>query len=155
VEEEARMRGWILAVFMGLALAQEAPVRALGLGQMEALLRGMGLEVERVVPKEGTPYLRLGLGGLEKVWLYPDYCLEAGCQIYTLQAGFEGEVGLEEINAFNRDHRFGRAYLSEGAAWLESDLDLSGGVTPEAVREWVRTFEELLAAFMEAIGFAP
>lgn len=62
------------------------------------------------------------------------------------------EVSLERINEFNRDYRFTRAYIDrEGDPVLESDIELTGGVTELNVKEWVRTYRAVLQAFHEHI----
>ena len=74
-------------------------------------------------------------------------------------AGFtlEAPPDLETLNAWNRERRLSRAYLDpSGAAWVEADLDLTGGVSLGAVRAFLDLFaEEILPDFMEHIGFEP
>jgi hypothetical protein len=61
---------------------------------------------------------------------------------------------LERINAWNREHRFSRAYLdADGDPVLEADLDLSGGVAEGVIRAFLDLFEESLRAFAAWIGF--
>ncbi|WP_301336002.1 YbjN domain-containing protein [Thermus scotoductus] len=57
----------------------------------------------------------------------------------------------------HRDRRFSRAFLDEeGTVWVESDLDLTGGVSLGAVRAFLDLFaEEILPDFMDHIGFEP
>lgn len=51
-----------------------------------------------------------------------------------------GNATLRKVNAWNRTERFSRSYLDEdGDPHLELDLDLSGGVTTERIREFLRT----------------
>jgi len=46
-------------------------------------------------------------------------------------------------NALNKDHRFSRAYVDEeGNIWLESELNLSGGVSLGAVRAFLELFRD-------------
>jgi hypothetical protein len=71
------------------------------------------------------------MAGLKKVWLAMDFCQER-CEVLALSAGFtlEGPADLDLANAWNKDHRFSRAYVDEeGNIRLESELDLSGGVS--------------------------
>lgn len=149
------MRGLLAAsVFLGLALGQ-AVVKGLSPAEVEGVLKQAGLSYERVDARE----FRLPMAGLEKVWLYLDYCQEERCGVLTLSAGFtlDGGLGLEVLNAWNRDRRFSRAFLDEeGTAWVESDLDLTGGVSLGAVRAFLDLFaEEILPDFMDHIGFEP
>ncbi len=51
-----------------------------------------------------------------------------------------GNATLRKVNAWNRSERFSRSYLDEdGDPHLELDLDLSGRVTTERIREFLRT----------------
>lgn len=55
--------------------------------------------------------------------------------------GFTAQPKQSVINEWNKRRRFSRAYLDEeGNAVIESDLDIEGGVTAGAVREFIKTF---------------
>ncbi|MBY0459787.1 MAG: YbjN domain-containing protein [Gemmataceae bacterium] len=65
-----------------------------------------------------------------------------------LFAGFAGKATLSRINEWNRTKRFTRAYTTEkGEPVLESDLELTGGVTEKNVKEWMKTYVLCLKAF--------
>ncbi len=66
-----------------------------------------------------------------------------------IAAVFSGrKATLAWVNEWNRSKRFSRAYLDrEGDAVLTSDLDLEGGVSRGAVREFVNTFGSAVRAF--------
>ena len=87
-----------------------------------------------------------------------DFCRER-CEVLALSAGFtlEGPADLDLANAWNKDHRFSRAYVDEeGNIWLELELDLSGGVSLGAVRTFLELFRDhSLSDFMPHIGFEP
>ena len=69
-----------------------------------------------------------------------------------LFAGFNGKATLSRINEWNRTKRFCRAYNSEkGEPCLESDLELTGGVTEKNVKEWMKTYVVCLKAFKKHI----
>ncbi|MDM7325485.1 MAG: YbjN domain-containing protein [Thermus sp.] len=142
------------SMFLGLALGQTL-VKGLTPEEVAGILQQAGLIYERTEARE----FRLEVAGLDKVWLRLDYCQEERCGVLTLGAGFtlEEVPDLELVNAWNRDRRFSRAFLDEeGAVWVESDLDLTGGVSLEAINTFLELFaEEILPAFMEHIGFEP
>lgn len=49
---------------------------------------------------------------------------------FRAQWSLEDPITLEQINAWNRDYRFGKAYLDDdGALTLEWDVNLDGGIT--------------------------
>jgi hypothetical protein len=55
---------------------------------------------------------------------------------------------LDRVNQWNKEKRFSRAYLDgDGDANVEWDIDLEGGVTMEAVREGIRTFNAVVQMF--------
>jgi hypothetical protein len=60
---------------------------------------------------------------------------------------------LKDMNDWNRDKRYSRAYLDrDGDPVLESDLDLDGGVTRARVKDFLRTYNEALRLFLQHIG---
>ena len=53
---------------------------------------------------------------------------------------------LESVNLWNQEHSFTRAYVAkDGAATLESDLIVSGGVTHENIEVCVQTLRNTVA----------
>ncbi|MEZ0348745.1 MAG: YbjN domain-containing protein [Thermus sp.] len=144
---------WVL-LGLGLALGQGV-VKGLTEKELEAVLKGAEIPHERQGPGE----YRLEMAGLKKVWLYLDFCQEERCGVLSLSAGFslEETPSLDLVNAWNRERRFSRAYVDEeGDLWVESDLDLTGGVSLGAVTAFLRLFaQEILPDFMDHIGFSP
>ncbi len=60
---------------------------------------------------------------------------------------------LDKVNQWNKEKRFSRAYLDgDGDANVEWDIDLEGGVTTDAVREGIRTFQSVVQIFKD-FGF--
>ncbi|QUW04751.1 YbjN domain-containing protein [Chloracidobacterium validum] len=59
-----------------------------------------------------------------------------------LAAGWGGQrMTLNRINEWNRSKRFAKAYLdNDNDPVLESDYELTGGVTEQNVKEWMKTF---------------
>lgn len=63
-----------------------------------------------------------------------------------------GNATLRKVNAWNRTERFTRSYLDEdGDPHLELDLDLSGGVTTERIRDFLRTSRSSFAAWCNRV----
>jgi len=153
----------LLAVILAfsLAVAQgQTPVQvpqvvtSLTAGEMEAILREAGYRYERV--EEGARvFFSLRMGGLRALLFLTD-CRGGRCGSLQLFAGFSmrNPPTLERINAWNREKRFSRAYLDEdGDPALESELDLEGGVTRQAIISFLETFEISLSRFATWIGF--
>ncbi|MEJ5187622.1 MAG: YbjN domain-containing protein [Breznakiellaceae bacterium] len=60
----------------------------------------------------------------------------------------DAEVTLDEVNAWNRDHKFSRSYIDdENNLCLESDLCLTGGVTPDRLRSFLRICRDVFAGW--------
>jgi len=67
-----------------------------------------------------------------------------------LYAAFDSEASLGLVNRWNIEKRFSKAHIDEeGDPVLESDLDLSPGVTLETVQDFFRTFEASIVLFSE------
>ena len=63
------------------------------------------------------------------------------------------DASMRDTNAWNAERRFSMAYIdNEGDPVLQSDFDLSGGVSYEAVREFVRTYDMSLGEFITVIS---
>ncbi|HOJ98005.1 MAG TPA: YbjN domain-containing protein [Termitinemataceae bacterium] len=58
------------------------------------------------------------------------------------------DVSVEEVNAWNRDHKFSRSYIDdEDALCLESDLCLTGGVTQERPRSFIKICRDVFVSW--------
>ncbi len=69
-----------------------------------------------------------------------------------LYAGFKKKPGCDVINKWNKSRRFSRAYLDNvNDAVIESDMDLEGGVTMGSIKEFIRTFQMSLGAFLKEV----
>ncbi|MBM4098106.1 MAG: YbjN domain-containing protein [Planctomycetes bacterium] len=74
---------------------------------------------------------------------------------HTLEAVcfFKDEVTSSRINEWNRKWRYTKVYVAEDKSLvLSSDYCLSGGVTEEAVAEWMRRFAACFKEFDKHFG---
>lgn len=61
-------------------------------------------------------------------------------------------IRLTALNEWNRHVKYSRAYLNkDGDVILESDQDLTGGVTPERIKTFIKSFDLLLVDFIKFI----
>ncbi|MGX2950616.1 YbjN domain-containing protein [Ursidibacter sp. B-7004-1] len=60
-------------------------------------------------------------------------------------------IGYEELNEWNSNHRFSRAYLEEdnGVVVLDNDLDLKAGVSEQQIIRFIGKFQLLARLFKE------
>jgi len=81
--------------------------------------------------------------------------LTAAERTLRLSVTLPGPTRLEQVNAWNAEHRFGRAYIDDHAApHLESDLSFAGGTTRQAVAEFITSFGAALPAFAKSLASA-
>jgi hypothetical protein len=119
------------------------------LDRLESLLDDNGVVAKREQVDEGE-FLKFASGRFTTLILpYGE-----GPDFLSLQfrAGFSVSSTLEVVNAWNKDRRFGKAYLdSVGEPILEYDLDLEGGSTESTVVLAVRTFMMLVNEFASMV----
>ena len=74
--------------------------------------------------------------------------------VLTAHARFTGYRGdLSVLNTWNRTRRFSRAYLDEDRDLvLEAELDVEFGVSPDAIRSWIRGFGVVLNIFSNSLS---
>ena len=119
------------------------------LDRLETLLDENGIVVKREQIEE-REFLKFNAGPFTAL-LFP---YGPGPDFISLQfqAGFRGNPALGKVNTWNRDNRYGKAYLDgDDEPVLEYDLDLEGGATESTVVEAVRTFRALVKHFYESV----
>lgn len=116
--------------------------------EMEGVLKDLGFGSELTTDSRGDPLIKFHVEGFRSLILF--YKLEAGrARSVQFFAGFSTKPPAQQVNEWNRQKRFGRAYLDkDGDVCLEMDTDLEGGVRREHVAEAVRTWRALLVAFV-------
>ena len=67
-----------------------------------------------------------------------------------------GSLTKEHMNDWNRDSRWGRAYISEsGKSWVEMDVDLSPGGSYEMLNDELATWRVVVKRYMKFINGEP
>jgi hypothetical protein len=113
--------------------------------KMESILGDMGLEFEK---KSDTSW-RVDLDGKKVLLIMANDNTDA--QLYI---GF-GDVTVKasQMNTWNSEHRFGRAYADDDSnPVLESDLDFAGGVTEDIIKAWVKLFGQQVKSYMKFLN---
>lgn len=78
----------------------------------------------------------------------------ANCEDMNFRVGFLVKPTLEQMNTWNRNKRFSKAFLdADGDAIIEMDIILKGGVSRENMREIFSYWRLTLAQFTKHIGF--
>lgn len=141
---------------LGAGAAQAKPIPEAGItpAEMAELLQESGYRAQTVRVGD-TLRVESSSQGLD--WGVAFYECEGGrCKDIQFFIGIDLEDGTtySAINRWNREMRFGRAYLDEEMdPWLELDVDLSPGGSTEQVSDSVATWDAILSEFREHMGF--
>ncbi|MFP5447910.1 MAG: YbjN domain-containing protein [Alphaproteobacteria bacterium] len=155
------MRGlWIiagLAVGLGAAQGQARPLPAGGVTAAEVIevLQASGYRAQADVDGVGDPMVRSATDGTNfAIYFYG--CERERCTSIQFGAAFalKQSPGLARINEWNREMRFGRAYLdSEMDPVVEMDVDLELGASTEQLQSVIGTWAAVVPAFKTFIDF--
>ena len=106
---------------------------------------------------DGQPRIAGETGGIPYQVFFLN-CAAAGvCEDINFYAGFAGvKPTMDAMNAWNRDKRFGRAYLdSDLDAVIEYDINLEHGVSAENLNAAFALWSLLLGEFAGYVGYSP
>ncbi|MBK1707855.1 MULTISPECIES: YbjN domain-containing protein [Marichromatium] len=141
--------GLVAALWCGGALARDLVSAA----DPEAVLtaaKGFG-SAELQTDSVGDPRIRGRMFGV--IYLVTFYGCDDGkdCKDILFYAGWEQPgLTLEDVNRWNRDKRFGKAYIDdEGDAVLEFAVNLNYGVTPRNLEDTFDWWGVVLREFRE------
>jgi hypothetical protein len=104
--------------------------------------------------RSGTPLIRSSTG---KVLFFVNFfqCdAQLRCASIQFAATFRHKaIAAATIAAWNRDHRFGRAYLdNRDAVLIAMDVETSHGITTEALRANIERWMSVISAFETVVG---
>jgi hypothetical protein len=155
-----------LALLTAVCLAATAPATATaGLlpdggvtaQEVAAVLQEKGYKAEITTDSTGDPTVMTAADG-SNVSIYFYDCKGEGPRCTSIQfvSAFDIDDGmsLSKINLWNRENRFGRAYLDdENDPFVEMDVDVEHGFTTESLATWIDTWIHVLPRFKSFIGF--
>jgi len=149
--------GLALSLIFGLAAAPAAadlPAGGATGSEVAALLRDLGYTTDITTDKDGSPLIHTTMAAT-KIDVYFYNCASSRCTSIQFVAGFAiSGVTLSTINTWDKDKRYGRAYIStEGYPFMEVDVDISNGATTSEIRAYIRHVEALVPDFKTAIGY--
>ena len=125
--------------------------------EVAGVLQDKGYRAEITTDSAGDPLIDSAADGTKfSVYFYGCEGEEPRCNAIQFMAAFDLEEGLslEQINLWNREHRFGRGYLDdENDPFVEMDLDVEYGFTTEALANNLDTWVAVLPGFKEFIGY--
>lgn len=150
----ALLAGLILATGCGAATAQTL-LDGTNIDEIANIARGYG-SVSIETGNTGNPVLS---GKIEGVSYYVFFrnCSDThtDCEDINFYAGFlDNKQTLDAINAWNRDKRFGRAYLDGDLdAVIEYDVNLEYGISRQNLDSSFGVWSLVLRQFSDYIGF--
>jgi hypothetical protein len=126
------------------AAAQEIMSSVSG-SHMEKILTGMGIDFEK---KNDTAW-RLDLDGKKVLLIMGNDNTDA--QLYI---GFgDTKVSPSQMNQWNKDHRFSRAYADDdNNPVLEADLDFAGGTTDDIIVAWIKLYSAQVKSYVKYLS---
>ena len=141
----------------GLAVPAAAEVRAQDPASVVAALQQAGYRAQLTTDDVDDPMIRSATGGTNFSVFFYNCTDHADCRTIQFHSGYSEpeNATLETVNAWNRDNRFGRAYIDEyGAAHLDMDIDLDdGGISQELFEDNIEFWNEVLGRFEKSIGY--
>ena len=118
-------------------------------------MAAFGLPVERGNGAGGTPMLESRIDGTAFTVYFHD-CRPV-CTAIQFSAGFDLDepLPIELVNLWNRDRRFGRAFLDEaGDPFVQMDIGLAGdGIGSQNFKDALETWRIVLSEFREFIDW--
>ena len=148
----------------GAALAQTPPAAVVqttgvSVADAKAWLAGLGGNVREPVLRDGVTSLHIADEPLP--WNLTFYaCGPSLCDDIQYSAIFSGPITPDQINAWNRDHRFLKAFFmpagpgGEAGAVVQYDVVLTNTGT-EQLREPTVIWLQMLRAFAQGLAAAP
>jgi len=126
-------------------LQQDTVYKRLSPATVNGILKGMGLEYKEIRATDGSYIYQFELGGFGV-----GLTLHESGEILELFSGFpmNPPPSLKAINEWNKTRRLNAAYFDdEGRVVIRSALDVTGGVSRENIKEFIRTFRGILSNF--------
>lgn len=139
----------------GPALAQDV-IDGSKVDEIVTLARGYGaatLESQG----DGNPRIAGNIKGVPYYVFFMNCTDQAACEDINFYAGFANiKPTMDALNAWNRDKRFGNAYLDADLdAAIEYDVNLEYGVTRENLDAAFGVWSVLLEQYTEYVGYKP
>lgn len=139
-----------------LSTTANAAVRAQDPKSVVAALQSAGYKAELTTDSGGDPMIKSSSGGTSFAIFFFGCTDNKDCRTVQFYAGFTdpSNGSLRAMNDWNRDNRFGRAYISDdGSARVEMDVDLDDGGVPEMLFvDNVEFWEIVMSKFEEYVS---
>ena len=148
-----------LGVALALAAGPAAAQELLDGGKVDEIVtiaKGYGSAILEKQP-DGHPRIAGNIKGVPYYVFFMNCSSEGACEDINFYAGFADiKPTMDALNAWNRDKRFGNAYLDADLdAAIEYDVNLEYGVSRDNLDAAFGVWSVLLAQYTEYVGYRP
>ena len=147
-----------IGIFAALVIGTCAPVQAQtidgsAVDEIVAIASNYGA-ASLDVQTNGQPRITGEVGGIGYQVFFLN-CDSGVCEDLNFYAGFAAlKPTMDSLNAWNREKRFGRAYLDADLdAVIEYDINLEYGVSPDNLNAAFGVWSLVLGEFAEHVGY--
>lgn len=144
-----------VATFAISATAQAQMVRAQDPRTLVSALQDAGYKAELTTDSGGDPMIKSSTGGDNFSIFFYGCTDNKDCRTIQFYAGWSDpdNVSLRSMNDWNRDNRFGRAYMADdGSARVEMDVDIDdGGISKLLFQDNIEFWEIIMTKFKDYI----
>jgi len=155
-----KVRAMILGGILAMGLA--APALAAGsdlidgsnVDEILELAKGYG-DASLETQSNGDPKIKGEMDDVSYSIYFMNCTDNKDCEDLNFYAGFlDLKPKQEDINSWNRDKRFGKAYIdSDGDAVVEMDLNLEHGISTDNLKADIDVWQLVLGEYTDYIGF--
>ncbi|AKR56054.1 hypothetical protein GCM10011321_07160 [Youhaiella tibetensis] len=103
----------------------------------------------------GDPKIKGDIDGITYAIYFMNCTKGKNCEDLNFYSGFlDLKPDMDVINAWNRDKRFGKAYLdSDGDAVVEMDLNLEHGISTDNLDADISVWSLVVGQYAEHVGY--
>lgn len=146
---------FLAGAFLSAApLAAQTMITGNDIDEIVNLARGYGSAVKEA-DSQGDPKISGRINGISYVVLFYGCTNNTDCTSIQFQAAWAnpGHVTADMLNEWNRDKRFGKAYLDdENDPVIEWDVNLFGGVSARNMDDTIDWWKLVLTTFAEEMS---
>ncbi len=146
----------LAAVFLAAPATAEELLDGGKVDEILAIAQGYG---SATLEKQdnGNPRIAGNIKGVPYYVFFMNCPADAACEDINFYAAFADiKPTMDALNAWNRDKRFGNAYLdSDLDAAIEYDVNLEYGVSRDNLDAAFRVWSVLLEQYTEYVGYKP
>jgi len=147
----------LIAVLFSLpVMAVPLPDGGVTADAIAGVLRNKGFTADITKDNEGDPMISSAAAGAKFIVFSMAATTRRAATAIQFFAGYNrAGVSIETINNWNRDNRFGRAYLSskDQTPRVEMDVLSNHGFTTEALADDLDTWQRVMGHFQTHIGW--